>query len=511
MVEASGGLAPARCPGLLVSLRSPRLAAPGAGLVDDTTAAATRRVAAAGEVLREAQDRARARDGGRVRATWSRAGQQCVAPGTLVPGGVASRWGHRQCARRRRTRRRPPTYSRRSEYEGAHNLAWSAFEGVAAVARRMAAQIQVDYDLVYVVMRLAPSFGRTRGTLRGAGGYRLEWPASRTRASLARAEEAAEAAHCALRLSELSLRQLWSERERMRRCAKAAEEQLAKLKRMRAGDAAFCGGDAGSDEERGREEVVAVVAEGVATATMELARAQETLDMMYWGVWGSARRCRASTRELEALRSALREAEQGDWCNDLPGGSTWEAAVAAAVAGSAQLGGDGPGIQLGCSSAHSTACEADERHDGDHDGPTCGALSSDNGGAGGAGCNEVDTRDMVDGRQAADGGCDSCGWRSRTRGSWGLRPESIDSREDVWRHWRVAWEQAMNEQRGKGLHGGEVEDVAVCVGTMSVRKRLWLTRKHRRRRRIRVACSEPRAGNARGERSGGGAGAEEEG
>eukprot|EP01050_Picozoa_sp_SAG11_P065169 SAG11_NODE_45270_length_146_cov_168.361702_1_plen_48_part_11 len=48
----------------------------------------------------------------------------------------------------------------------------------------------------------------------------------------------------------------------MRRCAKAAEEQLAKLKRMRAGDAAFCGGDAGSDEERGREEVVAVVAEG---------------------------------------------------------------------------------------------------------------------------------------------------------------------------------------------------------------------------------------------------------
>eukprot|EP01050_Picozoa_sp_SAG11_P022551 SAG11_NODE_4289_length_1967_cov_1.743576_3_plen_84_part_00 len=79
---------------------------------------------------------------------------------------------------------------------------------------------------------------------------------------------------------------------------------------MRAGDVAFGGGDAG------REEAVVVVAEGVATTTMELARAQEMLDMMYWGVWGSARRCRASTREVEALRLALQEVEQGDWYND---------------------------------------------------------------------------------------------------------------------------------------------------------------------------------------------------
>eukprot|EP01050_Picozoa_sp_SAG11_P067433 SAG11_NODE_48086_length_125_cov_117.692308_1_plen_41_part_11 len=41
----------------------------------------------------------------------------------------------------------------------------------------MAVQMQVDYDLIYIVMRLAPSFGRTRGKLRGAAGYRLEWPA----------------------------------------------------------------------------------------------------------------------------------------------------------------------------------------------------------------------------------------------------------------------------------------------------------------------------------------------
>eukprot|EP01050_Picozoa_sp_SAG11_P024440 SAG11_NODE_5199_length_1632_cov_47.477495_2_plen_494_part_01 len=494
MAEASGGLAPARCPGLVMSLRSPRLAALGAGLVDDTTAAAARRVAAAGEVLRAAQDRARARGGWRVRATWSRTDQQCVASGTLVPGGAASGRGHRQCARRRRTRRRPPKYAQRSAYEGAHRLAWKAFEGVAAVARRMARQFQVDYDLVYLVMRLAPSFGRTRGILRGAGGYRLEWPASRTRASLAQAEEAAEAAHHALRMSELSLRQLGLEHERMRRYAKAAEEQLAALKRMRTDDVASCGGVAGSDEERGREKVVAVVAEGVATATAELARAQGMLDMLHWGVWGSARRCRASTRELEALRRALREAERDDWCEDLPGGSAWEAAVAAAGEDSAQLGGGGPGIPLGGSSVDSAACGDGERHAGDHDGLACGPLSNENGGAVDVGCNEQDARDRLHGRQAADGGCDSCGWRTRLGGtSWGQRPESEDSREDAWRHWRVAWEQAMMEQRGKGRQEGEVEGVAVCVGTMSVRTRLWLTRKHRRRRRLQVACGAPRA------------------
>eukprot|EP01050_Picozoa_sp_SAG11_P037104 SAG11_NODE_14471_length_610_cov_7.457926_1_plen_55_part_10 len=49
---------------------------------------------------------------------------------------------------------------------------------------------RVDYDLVYTVMRLAPSFDRTRGRLRGAAGYWVEWPACRTRASLADARAA---------------------------------------------------------------------------------------------------------------------------------------------------------------------------------------------------------------------------------------------------------------------------------------------------------------------------------
>eukprot|EP01050_Picozoa_sp_SAG11_P010234 SAG11_NODE_1015_length_6172_cov_13.477359_1_plen_105_part_10 len=100
------------------------------------------------------------------------------------------------------------------------------------------------------------------------------------------------------------------------------------------------------------------------------------LDMLHWGVWGSARRCRASTRELEALRRALREAKRDDWCEDLPGGSAWEAVVAAAGEDSAQLGGGGPGIPLGGSSVDSAACGDGERHVGDHDGLACGPLSS---------------------------------------------------------------------------------------------------------------------------------------
>ena len=78
MVEASGGLAPARCPGLLVSLRSPRLAAPGAGLAH--TAVATKRsFVAAGEALRARgvamQSQVRACGGRRARATGSYGGR----------------------------------------------------------------------------------------------------------------------------------------------------------------------------------------------------------------------------------------------------------------------------------------------------------------------------------------------------------------------------------------------------------------------------------------------------
>eukprot|EP01050_Picozoa_sp_SAG11_P012742 SAG11_NODE_1438_length_4908_cov_22.894157_1_plen_208_part_10 len=80
-----------------------------------------------------------------------------------------------------------------------------------------------DYSLVYDVVALAPSFGRTRGVLRGAAGYRLVWPA---------------------------------------------------------------------------------VAEGVATLQQgeDLACAWHELDKFRWGVWGSARRCRASLRGVPCGR-----------------------------------------------------------------------------------------------------------------------------------------------------------------------------------------------------------------
>jgi len=102
----------------------------------------------------------------------------------------------------------------------------------------MSTMMTVKYDLIYVVMRLAPSFGRTRGKLRGAAGYRLEWPASRTRACLAEAEEAEETARCAWRASKRALRELWVECRRIRRCTTTAEVELARLKRMRAREVA---------------------------------------------------------------------------------------------------------------------------------------------------------------------------------------------------------------------------------------------------------------------------------
>ena len=62
-IVASGGLAPARCPGLIASLRSLRLAAPGAGHGKHTPAAARRSFAAASETLRAASETLRAAQG----------------------------------------------------------------------------------------------------------------------------------------------------------------------------------------------------------------------------------------------------------------------------------------------------------------------------------------------------------------------------------------------------------------------------------------------------------------
>eukprot|EP01050_Picozoa_sp_SAG11_P007046 SAG11_NODE_574_length_8430_cov_11.461769_3_plen_99_part_00 len=54
-----------------------------------------------------------------------------------------------------------------------------------------------------------------------------------------------------------------------------------------------------------------------------LVQATGMLDRFHWGVWGSARRCRASARELRTLTAALWEAEWGAGDADLPGGSTY--------------------------------------------------------------------------------------------------------------------------------------------------------------------------------------------
>eukprot|EP01050_Picozoa_sp_SAG11_P027383 SAG11_NODE_6911_length_1226_cov_2.850932_1_plen_94_part_00 len=93
----------------------------------------------------------------------------------------------------------------------------------------MMVRARVEYDLVYTVMRLAPSFGRTRGRLWGAVGYQVEWPACRTRASLADARAAEAAARRAWRASELSMEALLLDYQRMRRCAAEAEAQLSQI------------------------------------------------------------------------------------------------------------------------------------------------------------------------------------------------------------------------------------------------------------------------------------------
>eukprot|EP01050_Picozoa_sp_SAG11_P040173 SAG11_NODE_17317_length_521_cov_16.734597_1_plen_111_part_10 len=82
---ASGGLAPARCLGLIMSLQTSRLAALGAGRGDAKRATAE---------LKSAEARV-ALSGGRA------------TPRTLTPGGVAGRRGTTGC----RTRRQPPRYA----------------------------------------------------------------------------------------------------------------------------------------------------------------------------------------------------------------------------------------------------------------------------------------------------------------------------------------------------------------------------------------------------------------
>ena len=429
--------------------------------------------------LRDAQSQVRAYDEGQARATRSAQAGCGVVPRTLVPGGVAAALA---AARKPRPAKRPPRFPAwsRRELEGAYTAALDAHDGGRAAEARMMVRARVDYDLVYTVMRLAPSFGRTRGRLRGAAGYWVEWPACRTRASLADARAAEAAARRAWGASELSMEALLLDYQRMRRCAVEVEAQRVRLARARRRDVVARAGGARGKNGRRREAVAAAVAQVAASLAAGLVRAQGMLDQFYWGVWGSARRIKASAREVDVLAAAMRDAELGDWFEDLPGGANWVAAAAAAMRDDEQLGGGGEGghghDDAGCAAAHESA----------------GGGDSDGGG-------HVDALAADAGRQAAGGGRADCGRRGSVgEDAWGLQRR------------KEAVLQTVLQQNGDELKVGDEEGVADCV-CWPVRTRLWYAWAHRRRRRLQDACSTPRAANARGKRSDDGADQEDDG
>jgi hypothetical protein len=456
---ASGGLAPARCPGLIMSLRTSRLAALGAGRGDAKRATTELKSAEARVALRVAQCHGRIHDERWTCPTRSRLSGGRAAPRTLTPGGVAGRRGTTGC----RTRRQPPRYAQIGAYEAAYEATRSAYEGVETTARCVRALDQ-DYHLIHATARLAPSFGRTRGWLRGAAGSEIEWPACRTRASLVEAERAEEAARCAWRASERSLGVMECEHGLLEFHVRRVQEGLSRLRRLRARDAAALQGWAGRKQEQVRARVVAAVRWMAAASAAALAQATEMLDRFRWGVWGSARRCKASARELDVLTAALWAAEWGAGDLDLPGGSTWQEAFGAlAEATSAQMGGSGVAVGDVAANDEGSGVAADD--------------------VGGCGMHDTAT---ADGRQAAGGDCSAGEWRSRVGGvPWGrwLEP-TTGSRVEAWRCWEAAWLEAMGEQqRRQGQREGVVVGAATW-GVMPERQRLWLALKRRRRRRL---------------------------
>ena len=461
LLQASDGLAPARCGGLKVSLFTPRLAAPRAGRGTNTTAAVEQEFTAAGEALRGAQGRMGACGGRQVLFARSGLSAGGVAPRTLIPGGAADR--------------RSPWHARRGGCEVARSAARATFLEADDAVGRMEVAFEEGYNLIYATMRLAPSFGRTRGRLRGAAGHTLEWPACRTRATLVEAEEAEATAELAWRMSERTLGDLHSECARVRRCALDVEEELTALRRLqRTRVSSRAARRAGLKEGRAWTAAVGFVAEMATKLTVMLSRARSLLDRYYWGVWGSARRCRASAREVRALAEAVREAEWGTWWEDLPGGSTWLEAVAAAMGVDAQLGGDAGiarvGFGAGVVAGPGDHVEVANRDSGD------GGDEGDDGDVG-----------MAEGRQAADGGCAGVGWRSKLGSgfTWRLQPGSSDPYEVAWRCMEASWQQMAGKRWRPELQEGGVVDAALGVGAAPVRMRLWQSLKYRRRRRLR--------------------------
>ena len=95
---------------------------------------------------------------------------------------------------------------------------------------------------------------------------------------------------------------------------------------------------------------------------------------------------------MRALAEAVREAEWGTWWEDLPGGSTWLEAAAAAIGVDAQLGGNAH-TTIVCCDATRAVEPVDHVGVDNSDGSSCGDA-----------CDESDVG-IVEGRQAADGGC----------------------------------------------------------------------------------------------------------
>lgn len=323
-----------------------------------------------------------------------------------------------------------------------------------------------DYSLVHDVVALAPSFGRTRGAIRGAAGYTLVWPASRTRASVVEARVAEVAARRAWKASELSLELLRVDCERLRRFADDMEELRVLLVRVRRLDAAARARGTRVKDEHGRGNVAQTVADVAAALAAWLVVARARLDRFYWGVWGSARRVKASARELDVLDEATRDAEHGDWYADLPGGSNWLAAAAAAMVEGEQLSGGGEtGGRGGCSAVAVQGGDSD----------------SDSGGNGGEPAVEAD----VDGWRAADGGHAGLGWRGGDGGDpWRLHTRQSSCLRLDEARWSDVVLQMMASRFGELLGEGDGEGPAACACRPG-RKRLWWAWKFRRRRRLR--------------------------
>jgi len=462
---ASDGLAPARCEGLLTSLFAPRPAAPGAGQ-ECTSAAVERSFADAVRGRHEMYGQVSDCGGRQARATWRGIDERGIALRTLAPGSVASVGGATRLRAVRRQPGRLPQLAGVGGYEEVRRHVCAAFDGVDAATKRLTAVARDKYSLVYDVMHLAPNFGRSRGQLRGAAGGFLSLGAGRTRVNLAEAKIAVMSARCAWRASERVLVGLMAECARVERGAQAIQSKHMQLLRARRREmsAGVHGRGMGERQVQWSEKLTIDVGRIHARSMARLAAARIELDRYYWGVWGSARRCKASTREVQALMVALREAEHGDWYGDLPGGSTWWDAAAAAMENAGQLGGEC--AQTAHTDAGGAFCSIG-----------CTVVGND-GGGGDEGDGEAECG-HGGGRQAAGGGHADCGRRGIDGGreSWGLQHRqggSLQSDETRW--WRLAVLQAMIRLRGEELKEGDVGGLAERTRHPTRARKWWAWR-----------------------------------